>query len=63
MPLPRDNVFNFVLDAGGAGAGDGRCRRAPRMRRLYLSRALAIGEAPRFDDVAAIARRRSPAMR
>lgn len=46
--LPRDNVFNFVLTPAAAvpvmtvsqGAADST---------LYLSRALAIGEAPRFD--------------
>jgi hypothetical protein len=46
--LPRDNVFNFVLTPA-APVPVMAVSQAPAEATLYLSRALAIGEAPRFD--------------
>ena len=46
--LPRDNVFNFVLTPA-APVPVMAVSQGPADATLYLSRALAIGEAPRFD--------------
>jgi hypothetical protein len=46
--LPRDNVFNFVLTPA-APVPVMAVSQGPAEATLYLSRALAIGEAPRFD--------------
>ena len=46
--LPRDNVFNFVLTPA-APVPVMAVSQAPAEATLYLSRALSIGDAPRFD--------------
>src|SRR5689334_13063958 len=46
--LPRDNVFNFVLTPA-APVPVMAVSTAPADMTLYLARALAIGDAPRFD--------------
>ena len=46
--LPRDNVFNFVVTPS-APVPLMAVSQGPADSTLYLSRALAIGEAPRFD--------------
>ena len=56
--LARDNVFNFVVTPGGAGADVGVAE--ARRRPTSIWRALAIGEAPRFERRC---NRRSPAVR
>jgi hypothetical protein len=48
--LPRDNVFNFVVTPA-APVPLMAVSQGPADSTLYLSRALAIGEAPRFDAV------------
>jgi len=48
--LPRDNVFNFVVTPA-APVPLMAVSQGPAESTLYLSRALAIGEAPRFEAV------------
>jgi hypothetical protein len=50
-PLERDNVFHFVVSPGRPVRVVLAQRGGTRDVNLYLSRALAVGDAPRFDVV------------
>ena len=50
--LERDNVFHFVVSPGRPIRVILARRGGPRDDTLYLARALAVGDAPRFDVVA-----------
>jgi hypothetical protein len=51
-PLERDNLFHFVVSPGRPVRVVVARRGGSRDVNLYLSRALAVGDAPRFDVVA-----------